>query len=210
MRRSSKASGLFLATGLATGLARDAAAQPIPPPPPEAPVVVRYEPDDPGVRLLSLQGGAPVDRAVWIGGGIWFQRGYAPAYVRLCDGPCAVQMSPGAYRFALARSDRVLDVPEVLVIQGPAVLRADYQDRAGLRAAGGLVSAVGVLGGVGMLVGASLTDTDCGFRYCTWSRHFDVPLFASGAGVLVAGLVVGGILLSQRDVARIFLEPVRF
>jgi hypothetical protein len=134
---------------------------------------------------------------------------FAPVYARVCDGPCVTRLVPGTYRLALAKGDRLVPVPEAAVIAGPSIVSAEYVDRSVVRDAGTVVGVAGVAGGLAMIIASAHSQQVCDLRgFCTWLRSFDGPLLAAGVAVLAGTLIVGSLLLSERDEARITVEPL--
>jgi hypothetical protein len=203
--RAALAAFAFCATGWG---ARPASAEAVAPPPRGGLAAVRFDPDEPGLRLLSLTGVGPIARVVGFDGE-WWVAGYGPIYQRVCDGPCMARFEPGAYRLALAKGGRVVPAGGPAVIDGPATLHAHFEDRSGLRTAGTVIGVVGVVGGIVMIVASTTTHQGCNvYGYCVWSQSIEAPLFAVGAGVVVASVLVGSILGAQPDEARITIEPL--
>ena len=203
--------------------------EPIPSPPEQAPdpprpprwrydhhhffgeALVRFDSDAPGVQLLVHAGVVPFERHYWgyhYGG--WYHRGYAPVYSPVCEGPCAVPMPPGHYRFALAKDGGPLvpiDFP--VLIRGPAEIRGHYVDRSGTRTAGVLVGIGGTLAGVVMLAASEGHERVCdNFGACYQRSTTDGTLVAGGIGVLLGSIIVGAVLVSQRDEATISVRPL--
>ena len=178
---------------------------------------VRFEPDEPGVRLLTLSGEMPFEQVGFVHYGWWGPRGYyyghgvAPIYTPLCEGPCTLRLVPGPYHWALGEpSGRIVPVAGPSMIGGPATLHAHYEDRSGLRTAGAIVGVVGAVSGIIMIAESFHDHYDCDdFGNCY--RHSDVnhPLLAGGIGVLVGSAIVSAVLVSQRDEARITVTPLR-
>lgn len=170
---------------------------------------VRFEPTEPGLRLLALSGETLVERYGYYRYGWYPRMGVAPMYSPICDGPCTTGLGPGAYRVALGRGDgRAVPVPEPLVVEGPTAVRGYYTDRSGLRAAGWVVGVGGAVGGVVMVIASANGPTVCDDAgYC--HAQVDGALLGGGIGVILATGIVGSILAFQRDEAHITVEPLR-
>jgi hypothetical protein len=173
--------------------------------------IVRFEPDSPGLQLWAYTGVVPVERFVWgyhYGG--WYHRGYAPIYAPVCDGPCAIPMPPGHYQLALSKDGgSLVRVDASILIRGPSEIRGSYIDRSGTRTAGAVVGIGGTLAGIVMLAAAESSDNVCdSYGYCYRKATIDGTLAAGGVGVMLGSIIVGAVLLSQRDEAIITVRPL--
>ncbi len=202
---------------------------PAPPPQTPPPVVgatpgqrgaraeVRFEPDDPGVQLLTLSGAMPFEQIGYVHHGWWRPHGYyygygvAPVYSPLCEGTCSLQLMPGPYHLALAQSGgTIVPVEGPTLIGGPSTIHAQYVDRSGLRTTGVVVGVVGAVAGIIMIIDSYHDHYECD-AYGDCYEHSDVngPLVAGGIGVLVGSAIVSAVLISQRDEAKISVTPLR-
>jgi len=184
-----------------------------PPGPPAAPgrlEQVRFEPDDPDLALMVRTGEMPVRRVqrfrhVW-----YYERGFVPIYSPACEGPCTTELAAGTYHLALAKDGGRAVPAGGAVVNGPSSIHATYDDRRGTRIVGGIVLVGGIIGGIVMIVasveGQSQTCNGNGDGGCT--VQVNGPLLAGGIGVVVASVVVGTILASQRDHAHIMVTPL--
>jgi hypothetical protein len=118
---------------------------------------------------------------------------------------------PGHYHWALARSDgTIVSAHGPSVISGPSTLHAHFEDKSGLRATGAAVGLVGAVGGIVMILESFHDKQVCdAYGYCRLHSDVNGPLFAGGIGVLVGSAIVSAVLISQRDEARISVEPLR-
>jgi hypothetical protein len=199
------------------------------PPPPEEPLgppslphaygpnrlvpnnIVRFEPDSPGIQLLANSGVIPFERYYWgyhYGG--WYHGGFARVYSPVCDGPCAIPMPSGPYQLALAKEGGpVVPVPFPVMIQGPSEIRGHYVDRSGTRMAGVLVGIGGTLTAVVMLAASQPHERVCDeFGYCYEHAKPNGALVGGGIGVLLGSIIVGAVMVSQRDEAVITVRPL--
>jgi hypothetical protein len=204
----------LIAAGLSSLLALPAPLPSAPPPPPFAPPPppteeVRFLPAEAGLTLNSQTGVIPVEQVRPLPYGWAYERVYAPAYSPLCTGPCTLRMTPGVYSLALSKGvgPPVLPV-EPVVIGGPAALRAQYIDRSGARVAGAVIALVGGIGGTIMVIASVGREDVCNPFGCYRRDTVDGPLMAGGIGIVVASAVVGSILITQHDAARIAVTPL--
>jgi hypothetical protein len=168
---------------------------------------VRYEPEDPDVALMMRSGEMPYRTVQRFRHVYYVERGFAPVYAPICEGPCNTQLAPGVYHLALSKDGgRAIPVGEV-VLNGPSAIRATYEDRSGTRVLGDVIGLGGVIGGIVMIVVSVDSQTcDANGDYC--QTNVNGPLLAGGIGVLVGGAIIGGILASQRDTAAISVTPL--
>jgi hypothetical protein len=211
----------MLAFALLACPARTASAQelePLPPPAPApaAPLLppplppsseVRFEPEETDVALYRLSTAAGVERFAPLGSPAY--AAWYALYDPVCPGPCTTRLTPGAYRFALAKGGHIVPLRGPVVLAGPATLRAEYVDRSTLRAAGLIIGVAGAIGGFAMVVASADTGAVCDFSgFCVSTGSTDVPLLVTGVSVLVGAAVVGSILTLQGDSARMSVEPL--
>jgi hypothetical protein len=172
---------------------------------------VRFEPDEPDLALMQRAGVAPVTevtrfRHLW-----YFDRRLASVYAPVCEGPCTVTFAPGEYRLGVSKGGgRAVPVAPVR-IDGPAVLRADYTDRSALRTAGVVIGLAGIVGGAVMIVESFGSEQVCNAdgSGCYEKDHTNGGLVLGGIGVMVGSIIVGSILSTQPDEARIAVVPLR-
>ncbi len=199
------------------------------PPPPEEPLgqpnyphahghsrlvpnnMVRFEPDSPGIQLLANSGVVPFERYYWgyhYGG--WYHGGFTRVYSPICDGPCAIPMPSGPYQLALAKEGGpVVPVQFPVMIQGPSEIRGHYVDRSGTRTAGALIGIGGTLTAVVMLAASQSHARVCDeFGYCYGRTQANGALVGGGIGVLLGSIIVGAVMVSQRDEAVITVRPL--
>lgn len=202
-----------------------------PPPPPNGPprspneelvsaqstADVRFEPDDPTLRLMTLSGIMPYQEVAYVHRGWWHPRRYyygfgaEAVYAPLCEGPCNLRLRRGPYHLALARpGSPVLPVQGYQIIAGPSTIHAHYVDRSGQRAAGYVVGVVGGIAGIIMMFEAFDSHSVCD-AYGDCYAHADVnrPLFAGGIGVFIGTAIVSSILIFQHDEASLTITPLR-
>jgi len=202
-----------------------------PPPPPSGPprsphealvsaqstADVRFEPDDPSLRLMTLRGVMPYHEVAYVRRGWWRPRRYyygfgaEAVYTPLCEGPCNLQLMRGPYHFALARpGGPVLPVPDYQIITGPSAIHAHYIDRSGQRTAGYVVGVVGGIAGIIMMFESFDSHSVCDpYGYCYTHSDVNGPLFAGGIGVLIGSAIVSSILIFQHDEASLAITPLR-
>ena len=97
-----------------------------------------------------------------------------------------------------------------VVINGPSVLRASYDYRGHERAAGWIVGIVGAATGIVMIAASAHEHEICDADgFCHTRETASAPLLAGGVLVLLASGIVGGVLATQPDHARISVEPLR-
>jgi hypothetical protein len=95
-------------------------------------------------------------------------------------------------------------------INGPSLIRGSYVDRSGLRTAGWIIGISGLVGGIVMIAASAHEEDVCDIDgYCYSHETADAPLLVGGIGVLLASGIVGGVLASQHDEARLSIEPLR-
>jgi hypothetical protein len=174
------------------------------------PEQVRFEPDDPDLALMMQTGELPFRHVQRFRHAWYVERGFTPAYSPICDGPCATELAPGPYHLALSKDGgRSLPVGSV-VLTGPSMIRASYDDRSTERILGGVLVAGGVIGGITMIILSlqcqQYSSGPYGDGTCT--NPLNGPLLGGGIGVLVAGAVIGGILVAHRDTAHISVTPL--
>jgi len=131
-------------------------------------------------------------------------------YSPVCDGPCAVPISPGHYQLALSQDGgSLVPVHSSILIDGPAEIRGKYIDRSGTRTAGAIVGIGGMLTGVVMLAAAERNNEVCdGYGHCYSRDTINGTLAAGGVGVILGSLIVGAVLISQHDEAIISVRPL--
>ena len=160
---------------------------------------VRFEPDAPELALMTRTGEMPVQslqrfRHVW-----YYERGFVPIYSPVCDGPCTTQLPAGTYHFAIAKDGGRAVPAGGVALQGPATIRASYDDRSGVRIAGDVILVAGIVGGIAMVV-ASADHKTCDDFGC--SSDVNGALLGGGIAVIIGSAIVGTILASQRDRVR--------
>jgi len=220
-------------TEVSTGAVEPASPAPTyrPPPPPNGPpraphealvpaqstADVRFEPDDPNLRLMTLSGVMPYQEVAYVRRGWWRPRRYyygfgaEAVYAPLCEGPCNLRLSRGPYHLALARpGGPVLPVQGYQVISGPSTIHAHYVDRSGQRTAGYVVGVVGGIAGIVMIFESFDSHSVCD-AYGDCYTHSDVngALFAGGLGVFIGSAIVSSILIFQHDEASLAITPLR-
>jgi hypothetical protein len=167
----------------------------------------RYETDDADVALMMKTGEMPYRhverfRRVW-----YVERGFAPAYSPICEGPCTTALVPGEYHLALSKAGGRSVPAGSVVLNGPSTIRGYYEDHSAERILGGVLVVGGIVGGIIMIVVSAqgqTCDTESG--ECTTSVNG--PLLAGGIGTIIGGSIIGGILAAQRDTARIMVTPL--
>ena len=181
----------------------------------EGGAAVRFEPDEPDLQLLTLEGAVPVEgygyRRGWWGGGWRYHYGWAPTFSPVCDQACSTQLPPGPHHLALSKNGgRVVPAYGPAVINGPSLIRASYDDRSGLRVAGWVVGITGLVGGIVMIAASASDETVCDSDgFCHDRETANAPLLVGGIAVLLVSGIVGGVLAAQRDEAHISVEPLR-
>lgn len=178
---------------------------------PERAEDVRFEPDQPGLRMMALRSEIPVEHIGGFRHGWWVERGYLPVYAPLCDAPCGARLEPGVYHLAVSKEGgRPVPASEPAVIRGPSTVHSEYVDNAGVRALGFTVAIVGAIGGVVMIAASATNETTCdpNSGLCASNERIDGPLLGGGIAVLVGSVIVGSILGSRHDVAHVFVEPL--
>lgn len=181
-------------------------------PPVEPRVQVRFDANEPGLRVLALGGTVPVAGIAGYRYGWWVGPGIAPVYRTVCSEPCSAQLIPGQYQLALAKNPGgAVPVREPVFIQGPsAVVHGTYVDRSPLRIAGWVIGIAGTVGGA-LMIGASarghdlLCDAD---GFCYEHVHYNAGLLGGGVAIVVASLVAGSILVVQHDEAHVTVQPL--
>lgn len=129
------------------------------------------------------------------------------SFKSLCTAPCTAQLAPGTYELALSSGDgKPIIARRVVVPSGPSQLNGEYSSRAGLRTAGIVVLIAGLGTGLTLMFLPLLNPSeDCSKGTCT--KKFDfAPLFI-GTGIVVASSIVGTILATRPDRARVELVP---
>lgn len=174
---------------------------------------VRFEPEDPSVSLLMMNGVVPVTYGYRWPGWHWhgwaYGRGYAPAYSLVCSGPCLARFAPGRYEFALEEGGRIVAAKHPIVISGPSTIRGAYSDRSGTRIAGAAVLIGGLATGTIMMFASTERTTICQTDgYCRHHESVDGALLGAGIGVAVTALVVGIVLGSQQDEAHLVVTSL--
>jgi hypothetical protein len=181
-------------------------AQPPPPPPPPRMDQVRFEPEDPDLALMVRTGETPFQhvqrfRHVW-----YYERGFAPVYSPVCEGPCTTQLAPGIYHLAIAREGGHPVPAAVVALNGPSAIHGYYEDRSGTRVLGGVILVAGIVGGIVMIVASADTQRCDGYDYCT--TNVNGGLLAGGIAVVVGSAILGSVLASQRDTAHVSVTPL--
>lgn len=182
-------------------------------------VPIRFEPDDPSVRLLDQRGMMPFesvhyDWPGWWGSpyayGYYHAMGAAPIYEPICDGPCMSRVGGGPHEFALAKpGGPIVPVPVQIAITEPSVVRARYVDRSDLRTAGVLIGVVGSLGGLVMMILSVHDAQECDASTCTTRSRVDGALAAGGLGLFAGSIVTSAVLINQKDKAQVSIAPLR-
>jgi hypothetical protein len=114
-------------------------------------------------------------------------------------------MPAGQYNLALSRGDGPpVETGNLTGFQGAATLQGRYTSYAALRATGLFITIVGVVGGFYLLVTSVHScdgnpDPNC--------EQVDKPRAFTGAGVLLGGAIIGGIMSSKSDDADISVVP---
>lgn len=120
----------------------------------------------------------------------------------VCSAPCEQRLATGRYRVALSKgSRRRVEVWHTIDLDGPTVLKGEYEDGRGFRVAGGVVAGGGLLAG---LVLAMSKEETCDLDdYCSDSH----PYVGRGFQVALASVGVGLLLIAHRDQAKLTVSP---
>jgi len=135
----------------------------------------------------------------------------AQTYRRICTAPCEAVLPPGTYLMALAsgHGDPVV-VDDPVVIEGPSSLRAKHTSYAPLRIAGAILGVGAAIGGIYLMGSAVLRskETCDAAGNCATEPDIDTQKLLIGAGVLVGGAIIGGLLQGKADGAEIVISPL--
>ncbi len=183
-----------------------ASAQEAPPRPAED---VEFEPDEPSIALLARIGEVPVERMVRYGYGWYHERGLAPRYTSVCEGPCTARFEQGQYHLALAKRGRAAVEAGTIAISTPSVIRAHYEDHGTGRALGVLLGVAGTIAGAIMFAASVHSETICApGAECYSHETVNGGLMAGGIGVVVGSVVLGSILATRHDEAILAITPL--
>ncbi len=166
----------------------------------------RFEPETPDLTLLMVTGEMPVNDVQYFRRFTYYERGFAPVYSPICEGPCATELRAGRYHLALSKGGGKAVPAGSVILNGPSTIHGSYDDNSAVRVAGGIVMAGGIVGGIVMIVASAGHQTCYDDGTCT--GHVSGGLLAGGIGAIVGGVVVGGILVAQRDTAHITVTPL--
>jgi hypothetical protein len=167
---------------------------------------IRYEPEDQDVALMMVTGEVPFRRVQRFRRAYYVERGFAPAYSPICEGPCTTELAPGEYHLGLSKDGGRTIPAGTVVLNGPASIRSYYEDHSGERLLGGILVVGGIIGGIVMIV-ASVNGQTCD-NDGSCETNVNGPLLGGGIATIIGGAIIGGILVSQRDTARISVTPL--
>ena len=165
--------------------------------PPRPKVHIRFEPETADIALLRRTREAPKAEIYEFRDVRYYTT--TVRYVRICQGPCDVELPVGHYDLALAKADGDTVPASTELLSAPATIHALYTDRSTLRHVGLGVGVVGALGGLGMII-AGAADT----RATTAST----PLFIAGVATIVGAAALGMIIGLRDDGATVQLTPL--
>jgi len=134
----------------------------------------------------------------------------ATGFSEICTAPCQASLPAGTYTFGVSKPKGVaVEGDQVTLPAGSSHLHADYTDNSGLRIAGWVT----VVGGVGvgsalLLEGLLSGGLDCSgdTGECTEKPKNTTLIYAGGA-LEVGGLLVGLILINQKDGVSLAVTP---
>jgi hypothetical protein len=167
------------------------------------------------VELLGAAGAVPYVQygyhRRWWGWRGYGRVGWARSYTPICQQPCVTRFGLGPHHLALSKEGGpAVPVEEPVVVQGPSLLRASYDDRSALRVTGWVVGITGIVGGIVMIASSSRSELFCDpSGLCYRQDTSSGPLLAGGIALIVVASITGGVLASQRDSAHISVEPLR-
>jgi hypothetical protein len=172
---------------------------------------VDFEPDDPALMLLARTGEVPVERMVRYGYSWYHERGVAPRYSPICQGPCSTRFAPGEYHLALSRRGGSAVEAGTVVVTAPATIHAHYVGHGTSRALGAILGVAGTIAGALMIAASVHSETVCypqSGGACIAHESVNGGLMASGIGVVVGAVVIGSILATRHDEARLAVTPL--
>lgn len=136
-------------------------------------------------------------------GGVESTRVEGVSYDRLCIAPCTISVESGNYRFAIGEKEEApVLVEDSILIDRPATLAASYRSYEGLRIAGRIVSGAALITGLALAIHWVANNSG---RPANSDLDPTQPLI--GAGIALGGGIVGYIMSSKGDEARIDLLP---
>jgi hypothetical protein len=179
-------------------------------PPGRAMEDVQFEPDQGDLTLLARTGEIPVERIVRGGHGWYHERGMARRYAPVCDGPCSARFEAGEYHLALAKPGGGAVETGAIRIEGPATIRAHYEDHRAARLLGAVLGVAGTIAGAIMIAASVHPETVCDPARGGCYAHETVNggVMGAGIGVVVGSVVLGSILGTRDDSATLAISPL--
>ncbi|HVU05042.1 MAG TPA: hypothetical protein VHE30_25005 [Polyangiaceae bacterium] len=170
---------------------------------------VRFESSESGLWVYVLEGTATAE----IG---WGGHLRVDAYRPLCQTPCSATLAPGSYQFALAheRGDKPAASEDLIEVRSGTTVHAEYESKAGLRAAGWILALGGTLGGTLLMLDSIHKEGPCisGTDPCIHESSSDSGELVGGLVLTAVGVGVGTVLIIQKDSSSFSLGagPVAF
>lgn len=128
-------------------------------------------------------------------------------YGRICKAPCKQVMRAGNYRVALSKDGgKPVEVEGSFDVYGPVIVKGEYEDRSTLRALGWVL---GIGGSAAGLFVASKREERCEsstFRQAEQCSEV-YPNLGLGLGIAAGSALVGIILVTRGDQARLTVSP---
>ena len=134
----------------------------------------------------------------------------ATGFSEICTAPCEASLPAGTYTFGVSKPKGVaVEGDQVTLPAGESRLHADYTDNSELRLAGWVTMIGGVAVGSGLLLEGLLSGgLDCSGSTgeCTEKPKNDTLIYAGGA-LEVGGVLIGLILINQKDGVELAVTP---
>ena len=134
----------------------------------------------------------------------------ATGFSEICTAPCEVSLPAGTYTFGVSKPKGVaVEGDQVTLPAGSSRLHAEDTDNSELRVAGWVTMIAGVAVGSGLLLEGLLSGgLDCSgdTGECTEKPRNNTLIYAGGA-LEVGGLLVGLILINQKDGISLAVTP---
>jgi hypothetical protein len=195
---------------------------PPPPPPPPPPVAgaaaaalsnggsradLSLEANEEGVTYQLKVGQSDFAGVGFAGNRAVYLTGQASEYSTICVAPCKSSLPLGAHYIGLSQGDgRVVQPSEPVTISGPGKLDGTYTSNLGIRITGAVIALGSVGVGLAVMMSGYRSQEDCTADGICIKTN-DNSVMGAGVGIMLAGGLVGTILLFIRDTAEITFTP---
>jgi hypothetical protein len=174
---------------------------------------IHFESDTPETDLHIRTSDTTVTGAGWGGRGAFVYGAVGHHYEHICAAPCDATLPAGTHRLALSFRGKVpIEPDEAVTVRGPSKIQGTYTNRSGTRVAGLAVAGGSLAASLVMMIASIRSSQDCTYQpvtgTCDEKTSIDTGMAVAAGSVLGIGMIVGLILVMQRDSAAIEVTPL--